>query len=484
MPVCYLRPDVNITFLPKGLKINDKNMNIKKYLAIHLAIVLSATVCFTSTATAQSVKSKKYTASVAEFKDANELAYADSSRLVEIFKDLHQNPELGFQETRTAAIVAKEFQALGYKVITGIGKTGVVGILKNGDGPVVLYRAEMDALPLKETTGLPYASSVIAKREDNTFVPVMHACGHDAHITWMFGVAKIMVSMKSHWKGTLVFVAQPAEELLTGAEAMVNDNMYGRGVPIPDYVFAMHTRPLPVGEIENCPGVMMAGSDQFDVTFHGIGGHGSAPHLAKDPVIMAATAILDYQSIVNRSISPQSPHVITVGSVEAGTANNIIPSSATLKVNLRWFTEDVRNKMIEGINRVDSSISFANNLPADLYPSVLMKGVVYPLKNDSAMVNKINAAFSNVLPADKIITNGLPLMGSEDFPLLIINSKKNPVYDYMWIGIANPELCKKASKEGKEVPFYNHNPNFQVDLSAIPYGTLIGTISLLELFKP
>ena len=229
---------------------------------------------------------------------------------------------------------------------------------------------------------------------------------------------------------------------------------------------------------------MMAGSDQFDVTFHGIGGHGSAPQLAKDPVIMAATAILDYQTIVNRSISPQSPHVITVGSVESGKVNNIIPESAILKVNLRWFTDDVRKKMIEGINRVDSSIAFANNLPAGLYPTVLMKGKVYPLKNDSAMVQKINGALSLVLPAEKIISTGLPQLNSEDFPYLIINSRKNPVYDYMWIGIANPELCKEALKQGKEFPFYNHNPNFRVDLSAIPYGTLIGTLSLLELFSP
>jgi len=457
--------------------------NMKKNMTIYLTIILTAMIFLNSTANAQSKKSDKINKSKVEFSKVKEFASGDSLQLIEIFKDIHQNPELGFSEIRTSAIIAKKLQALGYKVITGIGKTGVAGILQNGDGPIVMYRTDMDALPIKETTGLPYASSVIAKKADNTLVQVMHACGHDAHITWMLGIAKIMVLMKSSWKGTIVFVAQPAEEILLGADAMVKDKMYEKGIPLPDFALAMHTTPLPVGKIKNCPGIIMAGSDQFDVTFHGIGGHGSAPHLAKDPVIMAATAVLDYQSIVNRSVSSQSPHVITVGAVEAGTANNIIPASATLKVNLRWFTDADRTKMLEGINRVDSSIAFANNVPAELYPTILMKGTVYPVKNDTNMVKKINAAFVSILRPEDIITKGLPIMGSEDFPMLIINSKSNPVYDYMFLGVANQKLYNEAQKEGKEFPFYNHNPNFEVDLSAIPFGTVIGTMALLELFK-
>jgi len=448
-----------------------------------LLLVLSTAFLFPASIDALTKKSKNNSSASTEFATVKKFAYQDSLRLVEIFKDLHQHPELGFMETRTAAIVAKEMESLGFKVITGIGKTGVVAVLKNGEGPVVMYRADMDALPLKETTGLPYASQVISKQEDNTNVPVMHACGHDAHVTWMLGVAKIMVSMKTQWKGTLVFVGQPAEEILTGADAMVKDRMYERGVPLPDLVFAMHTKPLPVGEIRNCPGIVMAGTDQFDVTFHGIGGHGSAPHLAKDPIIMAAHAVLDYQTVVNRSISTQIPHVITVGSFQAGTANNIIPSSAILKVNLRWFTDDIKNKMIAGINRVDSSIAFENYLAAEMYPTVLMKGHVYPVNNDTSMVNKLNAAFRKVLPAEKIISSSLPNMGSEDFPMLIVNSRKDPVYDYMHVGIANADVYKNARDKGEEFPFYNHNPNFQVDLSAIPFGTVIGTIALLELFR-
>jgi hippurate hydrolase len=311
----------------------------------------------------------------------------------------------------------------------------------------------------------------------------MHACGHDAHVTWLLGVAKIMVTMKSQWKGTLVFLAQPAEELGMGADAMVNDKMYERGVPLPDYLFGMHTKPLPVGVVENVAGTRMAGANQIDVTFYGIGGHGSTPHLTKDPVIMAATAILNYQTIVNRSISTQSPHVITVGSVVAGTANNIIPGSALLKLNIRWFTQADRMLMINGINRVDSSIAFANNLPGELYPTMLIKTAGHPVSNDTAMVNKINSSFRNFLPPQNIISSSLPIMASEDFPRLIVNSKKDPVYDFVFVGIANPGVYLKAAKEGKEFPFYYHTPNYTVDLSAIPFGTVIGTEALLELFR-
>ncbi len=196
-----------------------------------------------------------------------QLVYTDSSWLVEIFKDLHQNPELGFMEVRTSGIIANELKDLGYEVITGIGKTGVVGILKNGTGPMVMYRADMDCNSVKEITGLPYASTKIMKKEDGAETPVMHACGHDAHVTWMLGVAKIMMTLKKEWKGTLVFLAQSAEELLTGAQAMIDDKMYEKEVPVPDFLLGLHTSNRPLGKINNGIGVRMSGSDQLDVTF-------------------------------------------------------------------------------------------------------------------------------------------------------------------------------------------------------------------------
>ncbi|MES1226553.1 MAG: amidohydrolase, partial [Bacteroidota bacterium] len=290
------------------------------------------------------------------------MAYSDSLRLVEIFKDIHQNPELGFMETRTAGIIAKELKTLGYEVITGIGKTGVVGILKNGVGPVVMYRADMDCNPVKEITGLPYASTKMVKKDDGSEVPVMHACGHDAHVTWLLGIAKIMASLKNEWKGTLVFLAQPAEELILGAQAMVNDNMYEKGVPVPDYLFGMHTWPIPVGTINNAGGARFAGSDQLDVTFYGVGGHGAHPETTKDPIVMASNAVMQYQTIISRNLGAQSDCVLTVGAIQAGSVNNVIPPSALLKLNLRWFNDKDRNTLLNGIKHINEGIAVANDL--------------------------------------------------------------------------------------------------------------------------
>ena len=295
-------------------------------------------------------------------KQLKQMAFADSLRLVEIYKDLHQNPELGFMEVRTSGIIAKELKSLGYEIITGISKTGVVGIYKNGVGPTVMYRADMDCNSVKENTGLPYSSTKIMKKQDGTETPVMHACGHDAHVTWMLGVAKIMMALKNEWNGTLVFLAQPAEELLTGAQAMVDDSMYAKGVPVPDYLLGLHTTTLPLGTIDNGVGVRMSGSDQLDVTFYGIGGHGARPEDAKDPIVMACNAVLQYQTIISRSIAAQDVAVLTVGAISAGTDNNVIPASAIIKINLRWFNEQTRNTLLDGIKRINEGIAVANGL--------------------------------------------------------------------------------------------------------------------------
>ncbi|MFN8251215.1 MAG: amidohydrolase [Ferruginibacter sp.] len=415
-------------------------------------------------------------------KQVHLLAYADSAAMVTMYKDLHQNPELGFMELRTAGIIAKELTALGYEVKTGIGKTGLVGILKNGDGPVVMYRADMDCNSVKEITGLPYASTKTMKKEDGTEVPVMHACGHDAHVTWLLQVAKMMVKLKSEWEGTLVMLAQPAEETLTGAKAMVNDKMYDKGVPVPDYLFGLHTTPLATGSVKNGYGERAAGSDQLDVTFYGIGGHGSAPEFAKDPVVMACNAVMQYQTIISRSIAAQDAAVLTAGAIHGGGDNNVIPSSVVVKLNLRWFTEKTRKVLLDGINQVNEAIAVANGLPKELYPSVLMKGSVYPQINDTAVANKVNKALAMIIAPDKIINNTPPIMGSEDFGHLVWGNGKTTC-DYVWVGTAEPGLYAKALSEGKKAPFYNHNGNYQVDLAAIPLGAEIGAAALLGLFK-
>jgi amidohydrolase len=409
-------------------------------------------------------------------------AYTDSSRLVEIFKDLHRNPELAFMEVRTSSIVEKELTALGYNVHTGIAKTGVVGILKNGEGPVVMYRADMDCNAVKETTGLPYASNKTSVNASGIEVPVMHACGHDAHITWLLGVARIMVLLKKEWKGTLVVVAQPAEEIGAGAKAMVKDKMYDKGIPVPDFLFGMHTRPIAVGKIENGIGDRMAGTDQLDVTFLGVGGHGASPEFTKDPIIMACNAVMQYQTVISRNISAQDVGVLTVGAFQSGNANNIIPSSALLKLNLRWFDEKTRSTLIEGIKRINEGIAVANNLPKDLYPKIEIKSTSYPLANNKEMAEKINASLVPVLDKRNIITDIPPLMISEDFHYLVLGNKKT-VYDYVFVGIANNNSILTANKEGKQYPFYNHNSDYEVDLSAIPLGVEIGATALLAMFR-
>lgn len=415
-------------------------------------------------------------------KRVHQMAYADSLRMVEMYKDLHQNPELGFMEVRTAGIVAKELKVLGYEVITGIGKTGVVGILKNGDGPVVMYRADMDCNSVKEITGLPYASTKTMKKDDGTEVPVMHACGHDAHVTWLIQIAKMMVALKNEWKGTLVILAQPAEEPLTGAKAMVNDGMYEKGVPVPDYLFGMHTWPIATGTIINGTGERSAGSDQLDVTFYGVGGHGSTPEVTKDPIVMASNAVMQYQTIISRNIAAQDVAVLTVGAIHGGGDNNVIPASVVVKLNLRWFTEKIRTILLDGIKRINEGIAVANGLPKESYPSILMKGSVYPQVNEPVVTARVNKALTGILAPENIFANTLPVMGSEDFNHLVWGNGKTAC-NYVFVGTAHPDAYAKAVKEGKRAPFFNHNGNYQVDLAAIPLGAEIGATALLELFK-
>ena len=384
----------------------------------------------------------------------------DTERLTSIFKDFHQHPELGLMETRTAGIVAKELSALGYEVTTDIGKTGVVGIMRNGDGPVVLYRGEMDAVPVKETTGVPYASTVTSKDADGNESPVGHLCGHDAHTTWMLSVAKTMATHKDKWSGTLIMLGQPAEETLEGATAMVEDGLFTKhGVPGPDYALAMHSVPVPFGMLVGTAGPLMAGSEQIDVTFHGVGGHGSNPQYTKDPVIMATYAIAQYQAIVSRVIDPRDPAVITVGSVVAGTSNNVIPESATLKINTRFFKESVREQLFNGIVAISNGNA-----------------------NDEALTKRTNAALlaSGLVDEKMLITNFQPVTGSEDFPNLFVKLE-GVKHVYKFLGIVSPDIWAKAKKEGKELPWANHNPNYQVDLDAIPLGGKIASIMVMDL---
>ena len=404
---------------------------------------------------------------------------ADAPRLTAIFKDLHQHPEIAFTETRTAAIVAKELKALGFTVTTGVGKTGVVGVFKNGDGPTLWFRADMDSNAVLEASGLPWAATAPQRLADGSEIPVMHACGHDAHTTWLIGLAKAMTSLKSEWSGTLVVYAQPAEEVGLGAQAMVDDGLHSRGFPKPDFALGSHTVPLQVGIVVNAPGVRMAGTDQLDVTFTGVGGHGSSPDLAVDPVVMAAQAVMAYQTVISRSVDPQSPTVLTVGAVQAGRDNNVIPASAELRLNLRWFDRAVREKMLKRIDEINKGIVVGAGLGEDKVPVREMKGSAGPLNNNAQLAAAINPSLTELLGAGKLVDKFPAVMGSEDFQEAF--AKTGTPYSFLLIGIAAPDRVAAAKAQGRMFPFANHNNDFVVDLAAIPLGTRVNTVAALAL---
>lgn len=404
---------------------------------------------------------------------------ADASRLEAVFKDLHAHPELPFTETRTAAIVAKELKALGFEVTTGIGGTGVVGVMRNGPGKTVWYRADMDANGVEEITGLPYAPKAKQKLADGSEEWAMHACGHDAHVTWLLGTARVLASMKDAWSGTLVVYAQPAEEVGLGAQAMIKDGLLTRGFPKPDVGFGSHTAPGPVGAVSNSPGVRMAGTDQLDIHFTGLGGHGSTPQMTIDPVVMAAQAVLGYQTIVSRNLDPQATGVLTVGAIEAGRDNNVIPQTATLKLNLRWFTPAVRDQMIRRIDEVSKGVAISAGVPEDKLPTRTMKGSAVPLVNDAALSAAIDPAL-RLLLGDTMVVNNFPAVtGSEDFQEVMVAA--DVPYVFLLIGVAPMEQYVAAVKAGRMAPYSNHNPDFFVHLPAVALGAKVNALSVLSL---
>lgn len=410
------------------------------------------------------------------------LVKRDEAQMVELFKQLHRNPELAFQEKETAALVAKALQAQGFEVKTAIGTTGVVGILRNGPGPVVMYRADMDALPIKEATGLPYQSSKVTPWLGNPAQPVMHACGHDAHTTWLIEVAKVMAELKDQWSGTLVLVAQPAEELLEGATAMVNNGLYDFA-PKPDVLLAAHVFPVyPADSVGLREGPRLAGTDQIDVELPGIGGHGSTPHVTKDPVVMGAMAVMGYQTIISRMIDQSKPAVLTVGAFQSGVNNNIIPVSATLKLNLRWYDEQVRERLIAGIKSVTQGVLVMNDVPADYKAKYTMKGYATPVFNGKAQTELAQAALKQQLGADKVLPGVPPLMGSEDFHMLASPYPDTKVL-FLEVGSGKPDVYKNLVEKKQLPSAMNHTPDFVVELPAITTGARAVTATLTAFFN-
>ncbi|MFD1811203.1 amidohydrolase [Rhodococcus gannanensis] len=366
--------------------------------------------------------------------------------LADLYRDLHANPELSYAEHRTAGIVAERLTASGYAVTSGIGGTGVVGVLVNGDGPVVLLRADMDALPVREDTGLDYASTETAVNADGDTVPVMHACGHDMHVTCLLGAADLLAKARARWSGTLIALFQPAEELGDGARSMIDDGLYDV-IPRPSVVLGQHVMPGPVGSAFASPGTAMAAARSVQIRMFGRGGHGSMPDQCVDPVVMGASTVMRLQTLVSREVSPTNPAVVTVGSFQAGTKENVIPDEAVLKVNTRSFDQHVSDQLAEGITRIANAESEASRAPK---PPEITDLNSFPLTvNDPDATRRTLDALRGLLGADKVLEIG-PVSGSEDVGDLA--TELGVPLAYWFIGGFDVT-------DGKPLPS-NHSPQF------------------------
>jgi amidohydrolase len=413
----------------------------------------------------------------------------DMASLISTYKTLHAAPELSTREEKTSALLSNELRSLGYTVTDHVGRYeqpgltgyGVVAVLKNGNGPTLLVRTDMDALPVAEKTGLPYASTVKTKTDDGQEVSVMHACGHDVHMASLLGTARIMVELKGQWSGTLVLIGQPAEELGSGAKAMLNDGLYTR-FPKPDIAIALHDLPIEAGKIGIHAGYIMANATTVDITIRGIGGHGSKPETTKDPVVIAAQVILALQTIVSRENSPFEPAVVTVGSIHGGTRGNIIPDEVKLQLTVRSYKEEVRQKILASIERITKGIALSAGIPDELAPIVTSKDVSFAATfNDPALTERLTGVFRKTLGADNVVDNP-PIMGSEDFGLLGLIQPPIPTCMF-FLGEADPAAVALNKQNGLPLPGL-HSPLFApLPEPTIRTGVKAMTSAILELLK-
>ena len=375
--------------------------------------------------------------------------------LESLYKDIHAHPELSMQETRTAALAAERLRTAGYEVTTGIGKTGVVGLMRNGDGPTVMLRADMDALPVEEATGAPYASKVKATDDEGKSVPVMHACGHDMHVTWLIGATTLLAKARSAWQGTLMAVFQPAEETAQGAQAMIDDGLFQR-FPKPDVVLGQHVMVGPAGTIGGRTGAITSAADSLQIRLFGRGAHGSMPQASIDPVVMAAALVLRLQTIVSREISPAEAAVVTVGALQAGTKENVIPDEALIKLNVRTFDPGVRARVLAAIERIVKAEAAASGAPRAPEITPLDR---YPLvTNDLEATRRVVAAFRGHFGEKRVRETG-PASASEDFGSFGAEWHAPSVFWFVGGTDADAYSKAKAANRLNEIPT-NHNPRF------------------------
>jgi amidohydrolase len=411
--------------------------------------------------------------------------------LVATYKRLHAAPELSHHEEKTSAFFAAELRALGYTVTDHFGKYerpqltgyGVVAVMKNGPGRTLFVRTDLDALPVEEKTGLPYASTVRAKNDLGQEVPVMHACGHDIHVTTMLGTARLLAQLKDRWSGTLVIIGQPAEEVVDGAKSMLADGLYTK-FSRPDFVIALHdSADIAAGRIGYTPGYAMASSTSVDIKLRGVGGHGSRPDATKDPVVLAAQVILALQTIVSRENSPLDPAVITVGSIHGGTKHNIIPDEVNLQITVRAYREEVRLKLLASIERIAKGIAIAAGIPNELAPLVVFSPSEYTpsMYNDPALSERLGAAFVKALGADNVMQ--VPqIMASEDFSRYSLEGHQIPSMIF-WLGAVDPPKVKLSEQTGTPLPSLHSALFAPLPEPTIRTGVKAMTSAVLELLK-
>jgi amidohydrolase len=429
-------------------------------------------------------------ASVHAQQSLDALVDREITSLVSTYKMLHAAPELSHHEEKTSAFVAAQLRSFGYTVTERVGKYdrpdlvgyGVVALMKNGPGPTVLVRSDLDALPVEEKTGVPYASNVKTKNEAGQDVSVMHACGHDIHMSTLLGTAKVLAELKDQWHGTLMLIGQPAEETIDGAKAMLADRLYER-FPKPDFAIALHdSADLEAGKVAYTPGYALANSTSVEITIRGLGGHGSKPEATKDPIVVAAETILALQTIVSRETSPLDPAVVTVGSIHGGTKSNIIPDEVKLLLTVRSYKEEVRQHILASIERITKNIAAAAGIPEDHAPIVKVSDteVTPATYNDPNLSERLAGAFEKVLGANNVVKSP-PVMGSEDFGRFSLDHQIPSCM--FWLGAIDPARVEASRKSGKPLPSL-HSSLFEPQPEpTLRTGVKAMTTAVLELMK-
>lgn len=409
--------------------------------------------------------------------------HADMPQMMALYRDIHAHPELSMQEVRTPALLAPKMRELGFDVTEHVGKTGLVAVMKNGPGPVLLIRADMDALPVREQTGLPFASQVTGKLPDGTETPVMHACGHDTHITTWLATARRLAAMKDQWSGTLVMILQPGEEVGMGAKAMLDDGLFTR-FPKPDTMLAFHdSASLPAGVIGVTNGYALANTDSVSIDVKGIGGHGAYPQNTKDPIVLASRIVVALQTLVSRENDPLQPAVVTVGTFHAGTKQNIIPDDAKLELTVRSYTPETRKLLLDGIARIARGEAIAAGMPDDKMPVVTVSDAMYTPStfNTDALSTHLLSLFRQHFGANRVVETK-PIMAGEDFGRywLADKTKQSTIF---WVGGVPQAKWDAVKGDTLKLPSL-HSPFWAPDAEAvISTATEAMTLAALDVLK-